>query len=64
MFRRVKAYEIPLRFYVQVDGDGEPLELGTLGLPYPYNPQTAIPRLLRELADKLEEIRDDGTEGR
>jgi hypothetical protein len=50
-----KRYEIPVTFFVQVDDDPELIELGQLGIPYPYDAKTALPQLLRELAAGLEE---------
>lgn len=56
--RRPKRYDIPVKVWIQI-GDAEPRELGEAGMPYPYNPTTALPRLLRELADDLEESAHD-----
>jgi hypothetical protein len=60
MTRRKSRYDIPVKFLIQVGDDPEPAELGSAGIPYPYNAITAVPRLLRELADALEaRTRDD-----
>jgi hypothetical protein len=62
---RSRRYEIPVRFFVEVDEDGEHMELGRKGIPYPYNTKTALPRLLRELAAELERgDPDDGAKTR
>lgn len=60
MFGKVSKYEVPFRFLIQV-GDEEPDVLAQKGLPYPYNVQTAIPRMLREIADELEEMANGST---
>jgi hypothetical protein len=59
-----RRYEIPVRFYIEVNEDGEHLEMGSADVPYPYDVYKAVPRLLRELATKLEESTHDRAKAR
>lgn len=60
--RRLSKYEIPVKILVQIDDEVH--ELDKAGIPYPYDVRKALPRILRETADRLEESANEGTDAR
>ena len=47
------GYGIPLTILVKVGDTGEPIELATGSLPWPYDVRTALAPMLHGLADDL-----------
>ncbi|MET9816885.1 hypothetical protein [Streptomyces sp. NPDC006355] len=55
---RKSRFDVPAKLHLQI-GDEEPDVLASFGIPYPYDVRKSLPRLLREVADKLEEKPDE-----